>query len=65
MLGSHPIVEVRYVEMNTLDTGRRIDGHGKHLTPLDGIAQVGIRFDERLFDHGATIAQRVGHHHRE
>ena len=57
VLGSHPVVEIRCVETDALNTGRCIDGHDEHLTPLDGIGQVGIRFDERQpFNHSTTIA---------
>lgn len=43
--------------MDTLNPGGRIDGHGKHLTPLGRAAQVGVGLDERLFWHAMTIAQ--------
>ena len=51
MVGSYPDDEIRLVEMDAFYTGRRVDGHGEHLTPLDGIAQVGIRFNERALEH--------------
>ena len=56
MLASHAVIEIRRVEVDALDTGRRIDGHGEHLMPLGGISQVWVRLDERLFSHGTTIA---------
>jgi hypothetical protein len=46
--------------MDAFDIGRRIDSHGKHLTPLGGIAKVGVRLDERPFDHAPLYHKSPG-----